>query len=254
MRVKQVTNTSGSNVSTHTFDDLEPGNYALRCSLRGEDGALFELTGQWVESSGLLARVDLRDHVFIHSIHLQGGNGEHLEGDFSFRESGSEEDWIQEEFKGDTVRIVTSHERVDVRVLPASFGGESWVGLKGEATMTLRPPYRIRLVLRTDGEMPGDPYRFSVRPHFDGQDVGAPLGSKAFSDSQREMVFEVPMAGPYEVRWRYEQHGDSFSIVGGVLHGHEVEIHVRDVRGEQVFELPLDGEALTQLARNPPWD
>lgn len=252
--VKQNSNDLSSALVTCSFDLLEPGNYTLQCTLRSEDALLLEVRDQWIEADGLLTRVDLRDTMFVHTIHLLRDSGERLDGSYCYREAGSEDDWTCDNFEGSDVHIATSLERIDVRVLPSAFQGEVWLGLKGEASMLLRAPYRIRLVLRTNGKMPTPPYLFSARPHFDGREVGGLVGPRSFTDSLREMVYDVPMAGKHSIHWQYEQRGDSFGIMGGVLGGREVEIEVRDISGEQVFELQLDGEALTQLANNPPWD
>jgi len=121
----------------------------------------------------------------------------------------------------------------------------------------LEPALRVRVVLRTDGELPAPPYVFDCELKQGEVSVGEPQGMHWFTDVNREIAFLVSEPGPVRVLWHLERRleGPGFggAIGGDVLQEHEVEIEVQDVPREQVFTVDLDGAALTELAHDPPW-
>ena len=119
------------------------------------------------------------------------------------------------------------------------------------------PALRVRLVLQSDGELPELPHAFSCDLRKGELDVGEAQGTRCFTKDNREIVMEVAAAGRLRVCWHLErvfESGDRRGVMGGdVLGEHELDIEVQETPGEQVFTLALDGAALTELTRQPPW-
>jgi hypothetical protein len=125
--------------------------------------------------------------------------------------------------------------------------------VSGRREVVLEPPLRVRLELETDGLLPEFPYVFDPDLTLDGVHVGFAQGPEFFTRESRSVVFLVSSAGTRDVKWHREWHLDNGAVGGHVLQQHETSIEVLDARGEQVFRLTLPGEALTELATNPPW-
>ena len=81
--------------------------------------------------------------------------------------------------------------------------------------------------------------------------------SSDLTPENRELAFRVSTPGLLEVRWHLERRIEGASFGGAigshVLQPHWREIEVLDIPGEQLFRIPLDAGALTDLAREPHW-
>ena len=239
------------------IDDLAPGRYRLEVLLQEEVVAVvepIELVGDLV-----LDPIDLRGRVFLHQLELLTAEGDAgsaaLQGSFAFRASDADEDadWNTEGFEGVGVAMASTDPFVDVRLRVDGFRAETIEELSGRRVVRLRPALRIRLVLLTEGTLPRYPYLFDVDVRDEHDSVARPAGSAHFTQENREVVLDVSHAGTLNVRWHLERRGGNYAIGSHVLSEHSRTIEVLDVAGEQVFELELDGAALTRLAERPPF-
>jgi len=198
-----------------------------------------------------LEPIDLRRALSRHRVTLPGV--EAVKGRLLWRSCGGEGDWTTVVFDGGEVELLAPTDCVDLQVNVSGYRTEEVLGVSGRADVRLQPAIRVRLVLSTTGELPKPPYVFDPDPRLGGEETGSFEGSRYFTDGNREVVFLAARPGRTEVRWHLERRADNMAIGGNVLSEHAVWIDVLDVPGEQVFELDLDGEALKQLTRKPPF-
>ena len=228
------------------------GTYGLFVALGDE--RLVEIPSLHVAGDVELGSIDLRGRVTRHRIELVGGGGsDELRGDLAWRPAGSQDAWTSRSFDGRQLAILTPDPSIDVWVRPERYRNELTTGVTGSRRVVLRAPLAVVLELQTSGELPAYPYVFDPQLSLDGLRVGFPEGAPYFTAQNRAVRFLVSQPGRIRVQWHLERHGESWAVGGHVLRGHELEIDVLDLPGEQVFQLPLDGEALTRLARNPPY-
>jgi len=246
---------------------LEPilaGVYDLVFSL--EDQQLVELPGISVRADTDIGTVDLRGRTLRCEIVLLGApEPGSLSSEITWRPSGSEGEWQSKSFQGSSVQLSSPVLPVDVWVKPHGYRRAFLERVAGRRELVLEAPLRVRLVLDTSGEFPALPYQLRCELMHDSDSIGEPDGARYFADENRELSFLVLEPGKTRVRWildksveqRAKFEGGALSgtstIAGDVLGGHELEIEVLDVPGEQVFPIELDGEALSALARKPPW-
>ncbi len=248
------------------FSRVRAGTYDLSCSLGPSGRELRLLEGIVVAGDTDVGTIDLRGCIHRCEIVLVGGEDpDQVQGQVSWRASASEQEWSKRYFNQGSVELLTDQVPIDVQVRPRGYRHALLERLSGRREVVLEPPLRIRLVLHTQGEFPPAPYTLSCDLRQDGTQVGDAEGSSHFSAENRELAFRVSASGRLSVHWRLERfreehrrfEGETFttrgSIIGDVLQGHEVEIDVLDVPGEQVFTIDLDGQALTRLANQPPW-
>jgi len=227
--------------------------------LRYEGQVVEEALGIPLPENGSLVTFDLGSVLSVHRlrlVHPAGPDGaEEARGNFRTRPTGSEDEaaWTPSAWGGDVLEIPSLSPAVDVQLLPATYREVLVEGLSGEREVALRPALLVRLVLVTEGPIPAAPYIFDPVPKVDGVGVGTPVGSRWFTDKKRESVFRMPRAGKVTIGWHFEKRLQNGAIGGGALQGHEVEIEVEDIAGEQRFELHLSAKALKQLVENPPF-
>ena len=125
-------------------------------------------------------------------------------------------------------------------------------GLSGSVEAALVDALRVRLVLRTEGKLPEFPYTFGPEPEIEGGEV-QPEEAGYFTDDTRELVYLVSRPGRMRVGWSLQRRAEGLAIGGEVLSQDEAFLDVRDMPGEQVFYLDLDGAALTRLTDRPPF-
>ncbi|MSR61574.1 MAG: hypothetical protein EXS08_03880 [Planctomycetes bacterium] len=250
--------------SVHESDDdparfvLEPvraGEYELLCLLAEVE--LARVAGLSVHGDLDVGSIDLRGRIHACEITLVGvEDPTKLAGELSWKAHGSDADHGGR-IEGSLVRILTPTLPIDVVLRPRGYRQARVEDLSARAEIALEPPLHVRVVLHTDGEFPAPPYVFGCDLHQGDASAGEAQGMPYFTAESREIEWLVSAPGKVSVHWHLERRleGVHFggSIGGGVLDGHEIEIDVLDVAGEQVFELPLDGATLTELARNPPW-
>jgi carboxypeptidase family protein len=237
------------------LEAIRPGEYELRCLL--EDVELARVGKVSVHENVDVGSIDLRGRVHVCEIAFLGAAGsEKLSGELEWKPHGSDERH-RGRIDGDLARILTPTVPIDVALWPRGYREVRLEELSGRREAVLEPPLRVRIVLRTDGELPELPYLLGCDLYLGDARVGEPRGMRYFTAENREIEFLASSAGALRVRWNLERRVDGASFGGArgshVLAEHEAEIEVLDAAAEQVFPVALDGGALTGLARDPPW-
>ncbi|TAH39708.1 MAG: hypothetical protein EYC70_02660 [Planctomycetota bacterium] len=228
------------------------GVYTLACRLGSL--TLAEVEHLHVAGDTDAGVIDLRGRIARHSIVLTGAeNPEALRGECFWRATDTASDWTSRRFEGPEIEILWPHGAVDARVLPEGYRQEEVPGLSGMRHVALRRSLVVVLELITDGALPEYPYVLDPELTQEGRRVAVPDGAPYFTAGKRVSRFLVSAAGRVRVGWHFEHRGENWAVGGGVLQGHEVDIEIHESGGEQRFTIPLDGEALTQLVRQPPF-
>jgi hypothetical protein len=231
------------------FGPLAPGRYDLLFLLGPEQRELGEVQALDVRSDVDLGTIDLRGWIQRTRVVLTGsGEPGPTMGTIAWRPSGSFEPWSERWFEGREVELLTEVAPIDVRVQAAGYRAGLLHQVSGRGELALAPALLVRIALRTTGTLPAPP--FALRCDLRGEKIlAAPRGPTYFSEENRELVFAVSAPGLLRVAWKLQKEG----ITGEVLPAHAQRIEVRDVPGEQVFPIELDGAALDELLRQPPW-
>jgi len=237
---------------------LEPvraGEYELICTL--ESVELARVVGLSLHADLDVGSIDLRGRIHACELTLLGAeDSAELRGELTWKAHGSEANHGGR-IEGVLVRILTPTVPIDVTLRPRGYRQVLVEDLAGHREVALDPPLHVRVVLHTDGEFPADPYVFGCELHQGDAGVGEAQGMRYFTPESREIEWLVSAPGKVSVRWHLERRVEGVhfggTIGGGVLQGHEVELEIQDIAGEQRFEVELDAAALTALARDPPW-
>jgi hypothetical protein len=201
-----------------------------------------------------LGDIDLRGKLSMSEIALVGApDPSKLRGEFAWRPAGSQENWHNGNFSGDTIKVVSAQSPIDVWVRPFEYRCEAALGVSGRREIRLSAPLRVRLELRTSARLPKYPYLLRATMEQEGLRVGWCERDLPFTDDQRSVVYDVVVPGRMRVGWSLEHKLDNGAIGGGVLHDKQTEIEVLDVPGEQAFTIDVDAEALTGLMIMPPF-
>jgi hypothetical protein len=234
------------------FEHLPNGIYELTCKLDGR--TLLSLPGIAVAGHVDVGSLDLRGLAHAFQLVLLGVEQSRcLEGRVSWRASGSQEEWREHAFDEPKARFVSADPMLDLRVEVSGYRAATRERVSAHCELALQPALRARIELVTDGPLPEYPYVLDADLRQDGRQVGAPEGPRHFTAHNRSALFLVAAPGKLRVHWHFERHGDAWAVGGLVLEAHTVEIELLDLPGEQVFRVPLDGEALRQLVSHPPF-
>jgi hypothetical protein len=232
------------------FPAVAAGTYDFWIAL--DDVPVVRRDGLVIREDLWLGEVDLRGYVEPLEVLLIGGS-DTVKGRLSWRPSGGAASWQTRSFDGPRIPLSVPTGPVDLCIRPEGVRAAWLVGVRHRCEVVLREPLRVRLDLVTDGEIPAPPYVFDPVLEREGITVSHAVGPDSYREDVRSLLFEVGSAGPLRVTWHLERRGDSWAVGGGTLRGHELDIEVLDVPGEQLFELRLDVEALTRLKRHPPF-
>lgn len=160
------------------------------------------------------------------------------------------------QISGEVVTLVSPQLPIDVELRPRGFRSVLLANVSSHHRVTLAPALRVRVVLETDGELPASSGELGCELFAGDASVGHAQGSEHFTDEDRELEFLVSTPGVLRVSWRLEGRFEGANFGGSwartVLEDLRQEIEVLDVPGEQVFNVPLDGAALTELSRHWP--
>lgn len=246
-------NAADDDPARFVLESIRPGEFDLRCLL--ENVELARLAKISVHEDVDVGSIDLRGRIHVCEIALLGAGPEKLAGELRWTATGSEAQ--RGRIDGDHVRILTPAVPIDVTLWPRGYRQVRLEGVTGRREAVLEPPLRVRVVLRTDGELPALPYLLGCNLYLGDARVGEPQGLRYFSAENREIELLSSAAGRLSVHWNLERRVDAASFGGAmggdVLRDQAVEIEVLDEPGEQVFPVELDGEALADLMREPPW-
>ena len=145
--------------------------------------------------------------------------------------------------------LVTPYEAVDVELGARGFRGVRLEGLRGERVVELQEGLSIRLILRTDGELPRPPiYVKAVLVPADGDSFnGVDWGAPCF-DETREIVTKAFAVGRMKVQWVLERRTGVSAMASTTEVQPEQFVDVLDVPGEQVFEIEISAEELARIA------
>lgn len=231
---------------------VRPGLYDLLWAIHGEPLGRRDRIS--IERGGKIATIDLRRSVFRHDVTLvEGRDVPHPWGGTLFwRPSGTADGWRALDFPKSPIRLTAPARSIDLRVYPRGYREEARNGVARPCTIHLRPGIRVRLILRTTGQIPEPPYIFDPAPMVHGKWVGEPIGSRYFTKTKREAVFLLP-AGRIDVGWHLERRSKNGAVGSTVLARHQVVIDVKESNVEQTFYLNLDGGALDRLLENLHW-
>lgn len=229
------------------------GEYELSCFLENLELARVERLS--VHDDTDVGSIDLRGRVQVCEIVFVGvEEPARVGGEIVWKPHGSEE--RKGRIDGNRVQIFTPTVPIDVELRPHGYRHVQLKDVSGRRELVLEPALQVRLVLQTDGEFPELPHLLGCHLSRGDVNVGEPRGMRYFTRESREIELLVSSAGKLRVFWDLERRFESVGFDGamrtGVLQGHEAEIEVLDVPGEQVFQVRIDGAALTALARNPP--
>ncbi|HVS08988.1 MAG TPA: sigma-70 family RNA polymerase sigma factor, partial [Planctomycetota bacterium] len=231
---------------------LKEGIYRLAVSLGSSP--ITSVDGIALPADVHLGSTDLRGRIHRCEIVLTGArDAERMHGEIGWRPSGSSEAWTSSRFEGSRAELFVPSLPIDVWVRPASHRHGVLRDVLESAEFQLAEPFRVRLELRTRAQLPSPPYSLMPDLWQEGVRVGLPEGAAAFTEGDRSVVWLVTAPERVRVRWKLEKRHGTASWSGNVLEDHGVEIEVKDVAGEQVFEIDLDGQALEQLIEAPPW-
>lgn len=237
------------------LEPIEGGVLDFLCLLENVEVA--RIPGLAVHSDLDLGVIDLRGKLAACELELVGdGDLSALTGEYSWWPSENGEH-RQGSFQGPLVRILSARVPLDVELRPRGYRSALLERVDGRREHRLEAPLRVRLVLRTDGPLPPPPYRFDCELYRNGSAMSQPDGPRWFTPERNEIRCLVASAGTLEVRWHLERKIDGEDF-GGAIGSHVLEertttIEVLDLPGEQVFELALDGAALEELVREPPF-
>ncbi len=198
-----------------------------------------------------LGAVDLSGKILRHEVVLVGPEVE--QGQLRWRPCGGDDSWAHVDFTGNEVALHTPRECIDLQLVVPGYRTEDLTNFAGRVSVTLVPAIRVRLVLRTDGQLPEPPYVFGPRPYQGNDVIGTADGTPYFTEQNREVVFLLARHGRVRVAWHLERRTEGLSIGANVLSNRDVWIDVHDQSGEQLYVLDLDGAALTALVESPPF-
>lgn len=251
---RQTTSASPDSL-TLVFRPAWPGRYELACFLDSEP--LRTVDSLTLAPDGSLGTLDLRDAFHVHAVRMNvpdsSDDTDPLNGTFLVRPSGSDADRVAHDIEGGLAWIPSVAAAVDVELFPDGYAAEPVLGLSGYRELTLRPPLRVRFVLVTDGPLFELPYLLNPAPKVEGRSVGRAEGTRYFTDTNREVVFLLPRAGPLTVQWHLEKQIENGAIGGTALMSNTLEVEVQDAPGEQRIELHVPAKAMRELVENPPF-
>ncbi len=236
------------------LEEILPGRYRL--DVQAGQGEILESFDSVHVPSGDVCRdprlqaIDLRGRLFAHRLALVPPTQDaDVQGNLRFRKTGDEEGWAWKWFDEREVVLVTPHEEVDVELAPSGFRGVRLEGLRGQRVIELLEGLSIRLILRTDGELPRPPiYVKAVLMPADADsfaqvDYGAPC-----FDETREIVTKAFAAGRMKVQWVLERRSGGSAMASTTEVQPEQFVEVLDTPGEQVFEIEISAEELARIA------
>ena len=227
-------------------DAVRSGPYTLLCTL-GEN-ELARRNVLVVDGDVDVGEINLRSRLHRHEIIVLDATPPPRRVEVSWRPCGAEGPLSKDSFQGTRGEVWAPTDCIDAWVSASGFRTEVIWGLSGRGEVRLRSPLSVRLVLRTNGDLPQPPYVLTPHLNLDGKKIGNPIGLSNFSDPERELVFLLPAPGEVQLTWGlYRPSGNgSGTTGGGILADHGVTFEVMDQVGEQVFEVELDGDALSK--------
>ncbi|MFT7669452.1 MAG: hypothetical protein ACI8X5_002154 [Planctomycetota bacterium] len=193
-----------------------------------------------------LAAIDLRGKLFAHELELIGRTpGERLQGSVAFGPSGSEEPREKRRFHQGTVRLLTSSERLDARVMVSGYRTEDLTNFSGEKALNLRAGLSVTLVLLGGAELPSEPTFLKAMLLRTDKEPGSMDYSGSSFDQKREITIRIPDAGRMKVQWLVSRVLGAGGAIGMPA---EIEreqiIHVQDTDSNQRFEVSLSQEEM----------
>ncbi len=240
--------------SKFEIDALASGVYDLVCSLLPAGRQLARIPGIAVLQDTDLGTIDLRPWIQRTQLVLLGRDGSGgITGELLWRPSGSADPWHEQSLEGKEITILSDTSPVDVRLRPRGYHEAHLERVSGRRELALAAPLRVKVVLRTTGELPAPPLFLRCELRQEGRCIAEAEQPRCFTDENRELLFLPGAPGRMRVCWKLEKAHGSSTISTGVLYAHQVKIMVLDVPGEQVFPIELDGPALTELVHHPPW-
>jgi hypothetical protein len=220
------------------FESLLPGAYTLSVSISGE--TLVEIDDLAVTSGEItrdprIQELDLRGRLHDFTFVLVPPQpSTELSGTVHFSPAGRGEPERREFFRGGSVTVASSERRIDATLRVQGFHVERLTVEEPRTEVGLRPGYEVVLVLPPDVELPGR-----------GARLGATLGELDFFgrsstfDERREVRCTAYEAGRTRVHWFLERYTADSMNRSGLMLSTEHHVDVRDVEGEQRFELPV---------------
>jgi RNA polymerase sigma factor (sigma-70 family) len=242
-----------ANDGAFSWRDIPSGKYEVHCTLQGL--GIRSMSDILVSADVDMGLVDLRNDIYRTTIALVDGPlDSSVTGDVGWRPADSSDTWRTVKFEGSLIGLDRPSTPIDVWVKPVGYRNGILRNVVSDVEFVLRKPYRIKLVLRTDGKLPSPPYFLVPRLRTsDGRELGQVQGFRYFTPENSEVSFDVEESGRIVVYWYLERRVGTQVSSGDVLRDQLVEVEVLDEDWEQVLEIDLDAESVTRLADAPPW-
>jgi hypothetical protein len=218
------------------FATLVPDTYTL--SVAVGDDVLIEV-GDLVVTAGEVTRdpriqaLDLRGRLHAFTLVLIPPEPDRdLRGTVHFAPAGRGEPERREFFFGTKVTVLAVEPRIDATLKVQGFRAERLIVSEPRTEVRLRPGIEVVLALPPDLELPAR-----------GARIGAALGELgSFSstfDERGELRCTAYEAGRTRVHWFLARYSENTMTSGPLTLPTEHHVDVRDVEGEQRFELPV---------------
>jgi len=240
------------------IDNLIPGTYTVEVELQQGQTTLVTIEGVTVADGKptrdpRLASIDLRGRLFVHRLVLVTPKPvENLQGTLQLRQAGDTEGQQQWQwFNESPVDIVCEHEAIDIELSVRGFRGVELEDVRGEREIQLDDGLPIRLILRTDGEVPAPPYYVkAVLIPVEGGHNSIDWGAPCF-DEAREVRTRAYGTGQMKVQWLVEKRGSTGSAMATTANVEpEQFVEVLETPAEQTFEVEISAEQLGAITKD----